>query len=118
MNTKISALKKKLAQKENQLKKKQEHIMLDKEEVKEIKQVIEQIKSEIANEEMQEMSQLMAEKNLNIDDVKAAIASGIIKGKPNEAEVISADDIRSNIEEINKDTDITGKEEGNDISNS
>ena len=80
MNTKISALKKKIELKEGQLKAKEELAVRSKEAVKEIKHEIELLNNELAKEEMQEMLELMSEKNLNIDDVKAAISSGVIVG--------------------------------------
>lgn len=106
MNTKITALKKKIEIKEGQLKSKEELAVRSKEAVKEIKHEIELLKNELAKEEMQEMLELMGEKNLNIDDVKAAIASGVIVGsstnenkkeKKEISEIISAQ-----VEEINK----------------
>ncbi len=109
MNTKISALKKKIELKTTQLKSKEKLLLRNKEAVKEIKCEIEQLKNELAKEEMQEMRELMGEKNLNIDDVKAAIVSGIIvSSKPKENEKKSeksqtqASDIAKDIEEINK----------------
>lgn len=78
MNTKITALKKKIELKEGQLKSKEELAVRCKETIKEIKYEIELLNNELAKEEMQEMLDLMGEKNLNIDDVKAAIVSGVI----------------------------------------
>lgn len=111
MNTKITALKKKIELKETQLKSKEELAIRSKEAVKEIKHEIELLKNELAKEEMQEMLDLMGEKNLNIDDVKAAIASGVIVGsaaenKDDKAETEAAENevksISAQIEEINK----------------
>ncbi|MCM1060924.1 MAG: hypothetical protein NC452_11620 [Eubacterium sp.] len=80
MNTRITALKKKIELREKQLKAKEELAIRSKGAVKEIKHDIELLQNELAKEEMQEMMDLMGEKNINIDDVKAAIASGIITG--------------------------------------
>ena len=93
MNTKIAALKKKIELKEGQLKSKEELAVRCKEAIKEIRHEIELLNNELAKEEMQEMLDIMGEKNLNIDDVKAAIASGVITG---------AVSISKQIEEINK----------------
>lgn len=112
MNTKITALKKKIELKEAQLKSKEELAIRSKEAVKEIKHEIELLRNELAKEEMQEMLELMGEKNLNIDDVKAAIASGVIVGsaaaenKEEQTETEAAENevqtISAQIEEINK----------------
>ena len=93
MNTKIAALKKKIEIKEKQLKSKQELAVRSKEAAKEIKREIELLNNELVKGEMQEMMELMGEKNLNIDDVKAAIASGAIIGTVR---------ISNQIEEIHK----------------
>lgn len=111
MNTKITALKKKIELKEAQLKSKEELAIRSKEAVKEIKHEIELLNNELAKEEMQEMLDLMGEKNLNIDDVKAAIASGVIVGsvaenKEDKTETEAAENkvqaISAQIEKINK----------------
>ncbi len=115
MNTKITALKKKIELKKAQLKSKEELALRSKEAVKEIKHEIELLNNELAGEEMQEMLELMGEKNLNIDDVKAAIASGAIVGsgaaeKTNEntentktdIDEDNIENISAQIEEINK----------------
>lgn len=112
MNTRITALKKKIELRENQLKSKEELALRSKEAAKEIKHDIELLKNELAKEEMQEMLELMGEKNLNMDDVKAAIASGVIirsnteeKDKTKEADNEAAENelnaISAQIEEIN-----------------
>lgn len=113
MNTKISALKKKIELKEGQLKSKEQLVSRSKEAVKEIKYEIELLKNELAKEEMQEMMELMGEKNINIDDVKAAIVSGIIVGQPPTAEEKpneEIEDISKDIKEINENKN---KEENN-----
>lgn len=111
MNTKITALKKKIELKEGQLKSKEELAVRCKEAVKEIRHEIELLNNELAKEEMQEMLDLMGEKNLNIDDVKAAIASGVIKNtvsaenNEEKADTKSENEeqtISEQIEEINK----------------
>lgn len=113
MNTKITALKKKIELKENQLKSKEDLAFRSKEAIKEIKHEIELLQNELAKEEMQEMLELMGEKNLNIDDVKAAIASGIIISSRAENDDENAETegataknedntISAQIEEINK----------------
>lgn len=118
MNTKITALKKKIEIKKGQLKSKEELAIRSKEAVKEIKHEIELLNNELAKEEMQEMIALMGEKNINMDDVKSAIVSGaIVSSKPKETEKKAEksqtrmSDIAKDIEEINKeeqkdDTDI------------
>ncbi len=105
MNTKITALKKKIELKEKQLKSKQELIIRSKEAAKEIKYEIELLKNELAKEEMQDFLTFMGEKNLNIDDVKAAISSGKIVGSPKSLDEDKAS-ISKELEEIN-----TNKEE-------
>lgn len=110
MNTKITALKKKIEIKEGQLKSKEELAVRSKEAVKEIKHEIELLNNELAKEEMQEMIELMGEKNINIDDVKAAIASGIIVGsggaaaenKEEKTATAVSEQILAQVEEINK----------------
>lgn len=115
MSTKITALKKKIELKETQLKSKEELAVRSKEAVKEIKHEIELLKNELAKEEMQEMLDLMGEKNLNIDDVKAAIASGIIVGstqtKQEEKQDTEIEDISKDIKEINSES----KEESTNV---
>lgn len=105
MNTRITALKKKIDLKESQLKSKEELLTRCKETVKGIKTEIELLKNELAKEEMQEMIALMDEKNLDIDDVKEAIVSGIIEGsKKNEEENLETkiDELSKEIGEINE----------------
>ena len=105
MNTRITALKKKIEIKEAQLKSKEELVTRSKETVKGIKIEIELLKNELAKEEMQEMMALMDEKNLDIDDVKAAIASGMIEGSKKKEEKnpeTKIDEISKEIEEINE----------------
>lgn len=114
MNTKITALKKKIEIKEGQLKSKEELAVRSKEAVKEIRHEIDLLKNELAKEEMQEMLDLMGEKNLNIDDVKAAIASGIIVGtqtKQEEKQDTEIEDISKDIKEINSES----KEESTNV---
>lgn len=106
MNTKITALKKKIELKEKQLKAKEALAAKNKEAVKEIKGEIELLTNELAKEEMLEMMELMGEKNLDIEDVKAAIVAGAIVGKPvkdTEKTETEADDISKKIKEINED---------------
>ena len=104
MNTKITALKKKIEIKEQQLKAKEELIVRNKAVVKEIQQEIERLKYEIDKEKMQEMNGLMGEKNLEFDDIIAAITSGVITGsrKTEKAESEAENEISKQIEEINK----------------
>lgn len=100
MNTKITALKKKIELKEKQLKSKQELIIRSKEAVKKIKCEIELLKNELAKEEMLEMTELMSKNHLSIDDVKEAISSGKIAGnsKPLDEDTES---VSKKFEEIN-----------------
>ena len=113
MNTRITALKKKIEIKEGQLKSKEELAVRCKEAVKEIKHELELLNNELAKEEMQEMIDLMGENDLDMDDVRAAIVSGVIVStKPKEkVKKTEKSDIAKNIEEISKeeqsnDTDI------------
>ena len=78
MNTEISALKKKIELKEQQRVKKEEMLARNKTELKKINSELEALRNELANEEMQEIRALMNEKEIGIDDVMAAIASGTI----------------------------------------
>lgn len=78
MNTEISALKKKIELKEQQRVKKEEMLARNKTELKKINAELEALRNELANEEMQEIRALMNEKEIGIDDVMAAIASGTI----------------------------------------
>lgn len=102
MNNKITALKKKLEIKEKQLKGKKELALRCKEAIKEIRHDIELIKYELNKEEMQEMLELMGEKNINIDDVKAAIASGIVVSNKPTKETNTENEAQSEIKEISK----------------
>ena len=79
MNTEISALKKKIDLKEQQRVKKEEMLARNKTELKKINSELEALRNELANEEMQEIRALMNEKEIGIDDVMAAIASGTIE---------------------------------------
>lgn len=112
MNTKITALKKKIELKETQLKSKEELVVRSKEAVKEIKREIELLKNELAKEEMQEMLELMGEKNLKIDDIKAAIASGTIVGG-----VTTAESTKTTVEKITKDIEEINSEGKEDTDN-
>lgn len=91
MNNKITALKKKIELKENQKKKilavaekNIEAAKNCKEAAKKIDHETVLLKNELAKEEMQLLLTLMGEKNLNIDDLKAAIASGVIVSSKSE----------------------------------
>lgn len=78
MNTEISALKKKIELKEQQRTKKEQLLVRNKTDLKKLNAELEALRNELANEEMQEIKALMNEKEIGIDDVMAAIASGTI----------------------------------------
>ena len=78
MNTEISALKKKIELKEQQRTKKEQMLVRNKTDLKKLNAELEALRNELANEEMQEIKALMNEKEIGIDDVMAAIASGTI----------------------------------------
>ena len=78
MNNKISALKKKIELKEHQLDEKLKCISKNKEAAKAIKADIEALRNELAREEMSDIMALIDDKKISIDDVKAAIVSGVI----------------------------------------
>ena len=81
MNTEISALKKKIELKEQQRTKKEQMLVRNKTDLKKLNTELEALRNELANEEMQEIRALMNEKEIGIDDVMAAIASGTIAKK-------------------------------------
>lgn len=114
MNTKISALKKKIELKECQLKAKEELAVRSKEAVKEIKHEIELLNNELAKEEMKEMMELMGEKNLDIEDVKAAISSGVIVGSKSNTDENQTDKIVKELQEINKEEENNAEQGKND----
>lgn len=86
MNTKIAALKKKIELKNKQLETKEDFLLRCKEAVKELRHELELLQGKLATEEMREMAELLSEKNLSFEDVKAAVASGVIVGKTKENE--------------------------------
>lgn len=91
MNNKISALKKKIELKEHQLDEKLKSISKNKAAAKAIKADIEALRNELAREEMSDIMALIDNKKISIDDVKAAIVSGVITPSADETKV--ADDV-------------------------
>ena len=87
MNNKISALKKKIELKEHQLDEKLKSISKNKAAAKAIKADIEALRNELAREEMSDIMALIDDKKISIDDVKAAIVSGVITPSENETKL-------------------------------
>lgn len=87
MNNKISALKKKIELKEHQLDEKLKSISKNKAAAKAIKVDIETLRNELAREEMSDIMALIDDKKISIDDVKAAIVSGVITPSENETKL-------------------------------
>lgn len=112
MNTKIAALKKKIELKNKQLETKEDFLLRCKEGMKELRHELELLQGELATEEMREMAELLSEKNLSFEDVKAAVASGVIVGKAKENE--NNDKTEEGIAEISQKSEETKKEENRD----
>lgn len=100
MNNKISALKKKIELKEHQLGEKLKSISKNKAAAKAIKVDIETLRNELAREEMSDIMALIDDKKISIDDVKAAIVSGVITPSENETKV--AETVNDAIKEVSQ----------------